>query len=152
MNKSLVKHKMKTSISKWNRPEFTSSILIIISNFQIIILKLVVHDIENNLKLYIMLNGKLFTIIERCEFDFEYLNRTLLCLFLLCLSPSLICKIHILNSWDGLWCLTQLSTVFQLYRGDQFHWWRKLEHPHFELSIRIYSSRSIDSIVVIKSQ
>jgi hypothetical protein len=28
----------------------------------------------------------------------------------------------------GLWCLTQLSTMFPLYRGDQFYWWRKLEY------------------------
>ena len=30
--------------------------------------------------------------------------------------------------WLVLWSLTSLSTIFQVYRGCHFHWWRKPEY------------------------
>jgi hypothetical protein len=50
----------------------------------------------------------------------------------------------------GVWCLTALSTIFQLHHGGQFYWWSKSDYPQKTTDLSQVTHRCLEIKIPLK--
>jgi hypothetical protein len=82
------------------------------------------NQCQSSLILCIRIRERCTTLCDKFVCD---LRQTVVSFWVLRFFPPIKLGLKVcLFAW---WCLTPLSTIFQLFRGGQFYWWKKPEDP-----------------------